>query len=511
MKLNKINFPLIAILLFSAFIYLYKLSQIPVAPYIDESIVGYNAYSILQTAKDENGKSFPLLIRYFNAYTPALHLYLTLPLIKIFGLSIFSVRLLSAFSGLISVYVFYLILKVYFSKKYLLLFSTFIYSILPWTVFNSRLGYEVMFAALLFNSGLYFLLKNLDKNNISYWGLFFVSISTYASHTQKYLAPIFLAFYLLFFKKLNFKSLVFLFITQIPNLILATTPAFWVKGNVISNQSFIQNVSNFLTQYLTYLSPKTLFSLAPDIDLQHRIPLIGLFFWWLIFPLVFGLKTLFTHLSESKYKFLLIWLLVSIIPASFSGVFISVQRALPLLFPLALIISLGIFKIKKNLLFILSLYSLVLLFRSYFILFPHETAMAWNYGYSQLAGFVKNHPQEKFVIDNTRNNSNYSLMLFHLKYPPILYQQELGNYISKNYYSAPLAAKTYSFGNLQFHPVDWQSDFCQSDFIIGDELSVSLDQVRDYHLKLERTISTPINEIALKIFSTPKNDKSICR
>lgn len=482
----KNNLVLILILGFSLFIYTYKLNSLPPL-YTDEAIEGYNALSIWQTGKDEYGQPFPLAFRLFGAYTPPLYIYLISPIIGLFGATVFNIRILSAISGVISVFFIYKTLSLYLNQKFYLLVSTFLFSILPWTVFNSRLGYEVILATTLFNIGVYLLLA---KKKL-YWALLFISLSTYTAHTQKYLAPIFL----LFFLRLNFKNILFLLFTQIPNLWLLTTPSFWVKTNNFS-------ISSFFTQFVNYLSPYTLFFQPQDIDKQHLIPQIGLYFWWMIIPLIIGLK--------KAPKELIYWCLIAIIPACLSGNFISIQRTLPLLVPLMIIISLGLQKINKLFLILLCGYSFLLLYRSYFKLLPHEMGLSWNYGYSELTKFIKDNPDKKFVIDNNRNQGSYSTIIYLLNYPPSKYQKEIDQSIKQNYYQAPNLDSKYKFNTMWFRKIDWETDECQPDYVVGDELAISKFTEGYYHLKLVNTITTPNNQVALKIFSTRKGD-TLCR
>ena len=42
----------------------------------DEASLGYNAYSLLKTGKDEYGNPWPVALRSFNDYKPALYSYL---------------------------------------------------------------------------------------------------------------------------------------------------------------------------------------------------------------------------------------------------------------------------------------------------------------------------------------------------------------------------------------------------------------------------------------------------
>src|SRR6185369_15376499 len=95
-KKNSTVIIITGIILIAVFLRFYTLSEIPNGLYVDEAEIGYNAFSILQTGKDEFGKSFPLFIRSINVYAPPLYMYLTTIPIYFFGLSIFSVRFVSA-------------------------------------------------------------------------------------------------------------------------------------------------------------------------------------------------------------------------------------------------------------------------------------------------------------------------------------------------------------------------------------------------------------------------------
>ena len=93
----------------------------------DEASLGYNAYSILKTGKDEYGNFLPLSIRSFGDYKPPLYTYLTTIPVAIFGLNEFSTRFISALFGTFTVIVGYFLVKQLFPNKsptfYLLSFT----------------------------------------------------------------------------------------------------------------------------------------------------------------------------------------------------------------------------------------------------------------------------------------------------------------------------------------------------------------------------------------------------
>ena len=84
------------------------LSKIPPELNRDEVSVGFNAYSLLETGKDEHGRGpWPLVFRAFGDNKIPGYIYLTAPLVRVFGLNAFTVRLPAAFFGWLTILVFY--------------------------------------------------------------------------------------------------------------------------------------------------------------------------------------------------------------------------------------------------------------------------------------------------------------------------------------------------------------------------------------------------------------------
>ena len=65
------TFPVLSflfILTLATFLRLYRLKDNPAGFFCDEASIGYNAYSILTTGKDEWGQPWPLFFRAFGEY-----------------------------------------------------------------------------------------------------------------------------------------------------------------------------------------------------------------------------------------------------------------------------------------------------------------------------------------------------------------------------------------------------------------------------------------------------------
>src|SRR3990172_12798734 len=163
------KFFLILIILLSFVLRSYKLNTVP-AFNADEAAIGYNAYSLLLTGKDEHGNNWPLHFQSFNDYKPGLYFYLVLPLVKFFGLNEWSVRIPGAFLGVATIFVLYLLIEELKIGNSIVIknlklgiseIAALLLAISPWHIHFSRGGWEVNVATFLIVLGLWFFLKRL--------------------------------------------------------------------------------------------------------------------------------------------------------------------------------------------------------------------------------------------------------------------------------------------------------------------------------------------------------------
>ena len=116
---NKLrNFLLIIITAIALFLRLWQIGVVPPSPDWDEVSLGYNAYSILKTGKDEYGKFLPVVLRSFDDYKPALYAYFIIPFIPLFDLDIVSVRIPSVAFGVLAVIAVYFFVKELFGLSF---------------------------------------------------------------------------------------------------------------------------------------------------------------------------------------------------------------------------------------------------------------------------------------------------------------------------------------------------------------------------------------------------------
>lgn len=521
----------IAILLLGVFLYFYKLGDIPKGFYIDEALPGYNAFSILKTGKDEYGKFMPLFFRFYGSYNQPLYTYLTVLSVWKFGLSVFSVRFVSAVAGLLSIFPFFGILYTsgILKKKWSLLAGTLLFTISPWLILYSRTGYEISLSFLLFTSGVFFAWIGLKKQKYFIPSIIFLSLTTYASYAGRFVIPLFVISFLIVFRKKIFSSknkkylylsLIVGFITQIPNFWLMTTPAFFPKSDllyssIVPSQALkssrflpyfisypLSFIREFLSLYLTYFSPRSLFFVG-DPDLQRSIPELATFYFWEVIPYAIGLYVLIKEKNKNFIKLLLILFLITPIPAALTKDPFSTHRAIMALLPFSIIITLGVdavvSKFNKFVNIVLTLFfisiSLLFLWRSYFVLMPHERARYWGYGVEELSQIIVNNPDKHFIIDTSRIKPPYMNLAFFTKLNPSEFQKSVNQNIKNNYYTDLEFNNYYKFANLETKTIDWKTDLYKNVVLVGDQLAVSDGQAKEHGLIKMFEIKDPVGEV----------------
>ncbi len=530
MQDKKVEFVfLILIILFGAFIRLISLETSPNGFYVDEAATGYNAWSILLTGKDEYGKQFPLAFRFFGSFTPPLYTYLTALVFFFSGPTIFATRLISALSGIAIIPIAYFFIKTlnFKKNKWMPLIGAFLIAIAPWSIFYSRIGYEVHLAFTVYSLGVLFIVLGLNRSLFLIPGFSLISLSTNIYHAQKLLAPLTIIFFSIVFKNFilqkshirNFLIGVLGFgIFFIPQLILMFTPAGTTRAlaTLYTGQNPAEFLREFSSRYVSYFSPRNLF-FEGDPDLQRSIPDLSVLYPWMVVPFLIGIFALLRHPDKEKSKFLIMLAALTPIPAALAGDPFSSQRSLPLLLPVIVAISLGVAQILKSkykffwvlLFFMFTSISLIYLYRSFAVLLPNERAKTWGYGYRKLTDEINKRPDQKFTIDPSRLKPPYIELAFFLKYPPQKLQARFSDEFKDKYYHQTNFENNYELEKISIRPFFWQQDLCKDQILIGDEYAFSEKQIKEYFLVKEFEIRSPIDEIIFIGYKT--NPKISCK
>ena len=158
MKIHKILLSLI--LLAAIFIRFHDISNTP-ALNPDEAALGYNAYSLILTGKDEHGVSWPLHFKSFGDYKPGGYVYLAIPFVKYLGLTPLAVRLPNLILSILSIFFLYKLVLL-LSKNYILSdLTALVLTFSPWHIHFSRGAWESSVALSLIVFGTFFFFKSI--------------------------------------------------------------------------------------------------------------------------------------------------------------------------------------------------------------------------------------------------------------------------------------------------------------------------------------------------------------
>jgi 4-amino-4-deoxy-L-arabinose transferase-like glycosyltransferase len=436
----------------------------------DEAALGYNAYSILQTGRDEYGKLLPLIFKSFGDFKPGIYIYLTLPFIKIFGLNEMAVRLPSILIGSLTPILLYFLIKELDSKNNkLAIISALILTFNPYNIHFSHAAWEtnILTAELILAS---FLFIKAFKNNskISFFFSSFVfglSLYTYQAAKMISLFLIIILFLINFSKiKTHLKS-IFWFI--IP-LAIFTIPVIYgllfsqngnrlnvvsllsyprsqeetktiisesniIDYNVFYNRAFFFS-RNFLSRYFNNFSSKFLIFEGDWQNPRHSAPYIGVILYPSIIFLLIGFFSIFINKKiQTIDLFFLLWFLLAPISSALTRDLIQPIRSMSFSIPLVYFISLGIFIFLdkfKNIL----VYSLLIL--CYLLSFIYYSDLYYNhmikkspndflYGYKEAMTYlVKNKDKFNRMEFTDFYGQPYIYYLFYSQYPPTKYQNQ---------------------------------------------------------------------------------------
>ncbi len=134
---------LAVIIAVAAFLRLFLLGRVPLGLAPDEASIGYDAYAIAKFGIDRNGYAYPVYpITWGPGGGSPLLIYLNVLSIKLFGTGIVKLRMIPAICGIMTVALFFFILKELTAKRTysneISLFGTAFLAVCPWHVILSR-------------------------------------------------------------------------------------------------------------------------------------------------------------------------------------------------------------------------------------------------------------------------------------------------------------------------------------------------------------------------------------
>lgn len=197
----------LAIVGIAAVMRLANLSSVPPSLSHDEVAIGYNAYSILKTGRDEYGTPWPLLFRSFDDYKLPGMVYATVLPITLLGPNDLSVRLPSATLGILTVVAFWYLVQELLTEgkkpqwQLTVPFITLLFALSPWHINFSRQSFESNGALFFVVAGTTFLVRSIRVPRSLWAAAIFYSISFYFYYSVRTVVPFAVALYTLCFGK----------------------------------------------------------------------------------------------------------------------------------------------------------------------------------------------------------------------------------------------------------------------------------------------------------------------
>lgn len=164
MQLLKKLSPLLIIFLVAFLLRAPLLSAVPDSPYWDEAILGYDAYSFAETGKDHHGVPWPIVaLESFGDWKPAGYVYAAVPFVKVFGLSLLTLRLPSLLAGLALILVGGL-----FARKLAIpgWVGALVIAVSPWAIHFSRAAWESHLATAYIAWAMYCAIMAIRRNSL---------------------------------------------------------------------------------------------------------------------------------------------------------------------------------------------------------------------------------------------------------------------------------------------------------------------------------------------------------
>lgn len=488
----------------------------------DEASLGYNAYALSQTARDEHGVLLPTFAKAFGEYKSALPIYLMIPSIWIFGTTDTAVRLPSALLGTGCILLVYLICKRTFNNSALAVITALVLAIEPWSIHFSRTYQEATTALFFFLLGFTCFVYRQKYRYFIIISLVSFIASAYCYNSNKILVPLFVGGLFYFHNKelislskpIKLIAGIVSVLTGIPFSIAVLNGTAFARVKTSSIMMLWPTVANALqdihpltglpqyvlhnpyyyfvwevaARYLSYFSPMNLFVLEPR---EPNIVIAGNAMF-LPLEIIFWVAGLLFILRKAKqYKEVVLLLILSPIPAIATWNWFQPTRVMTLLIVFSICIGIGLYQVYAwikaylpnrfsyavlSLFAILGLFyyvaSTIYVFDSINYYSPHRDFGNWQPGFKETVPLVMQYAKDydKVIIETEQANP-YIFYLYYGGYNPKLYQQEIG--LGNN-------NPQQKFGKFEFRKIYWPEDRSKKNTLfVGNDLNLPQQDIKE--------------------------------
>lgn len=444
-------------------------SKFPPGFTADEATMGYDAYSLLKTGKDQFGTSWPLAFRSFGDWRPPLYIYTSMPFVAILGLTPLAVRLPSMIAGSLEIVLIYLVGKEIFSRT-AGLFSAILLTLSPWSMLQTRFAQETNLSTFLIFVGVSLAIYWFKRKGSLYLVLSSIAfgLSFYAYHNARLTVPLILLGGAVILRRWTRQFIlagivgVLLLLPLLSYLgkspeamfrrasgqsvfadsgiksalwkdIVTMPPGYPIWLSRLQHNKPLYYGRVIIGGYLSHFDPLFLF-FSGDPHERFRTPYSGVLNWTMLLFLPIGLVIVISGCfrRENRFPFRLImwWFLAAPVVASLSTIVPNSQHAQDLMIPLHFIGGVGAARVferttilQKTFFFSLFIISMFLFLYGYTQVIPVQTKylQAWHY-YGNLLEKLRPFYHDKIVF---LGGQYYINLAFYLKVDPRTFQNEV--------------------------------------------------------------------------------------
>ena len=505
MKLKHIFF--IFIICLASFLRLYKLDSIPPGLSQDETSIGYNAYSLLKTGKDEHGVFLPQNFKAFGEYKLPGYIYLATIPIAVLGATPLAARLPSALFGICTVMLVYFLVKELFPDNgtILPLVSMSLLAVNPWHLHLSRGAFEVTVSLFFITAAFLLWLTAQKRSSALLIGLSIgaFALAGYTYNIGRLLGPVCILFLTAtscpMLKKMHLKSRILIILFGLcsftPMLlgILRQGGLSSTGGTMIWSSAYVQapllewrsyfaswpplvtkilfnkpllTLVQFMQNFINFFSPSFFFTTG-SLQGNHGIGNAGQWYAFeactILLGVIYGVKKRIRPLIG-------FWIFATVFIVALTRESPHATRAFFIVIPVTILSAIGILSLirfisswksgtAKTMTYLCILcicsYQIFFYFASYYVRFPVLYAKPWRLADKEVSLYIKDHEKQydKIIIDE-QSGFIYTSLLYYLSYSPSDFQRETT--------WGPDDSEGFSFpkksGKYEFRSVNWTDD-----------------------------------------------------
>lgn len=305
---------------------LIDLSGSPPGLYIDESSIGYNAWTVAHYGVDEHGVHVPLFFAAFGEYKNPVYIYSLVPLARFLALTPTVERLPAAMFGLFIVAFLTMAAWRMSRSRPITLFALGLSALTPWITQQSRVGFEVVSMVALLSGALWCLAdeQGLRPRRLAGAGLF-LGLAIYGYTVGRFEVLALTVAFVAVYARRRFHQWWLALVPVIAGYAVLAVYGLLHPGALTShfngisiaspNASPITVAGRFLANYGLYFTPDFLF-IHGDPNPRHNTGYAGMLLAVMVPLLLMGLVTCWRRRSEALPKIVLLGIVLAPVAAA---------------------------------------------------------------------------------------------------------------------------------------------------------------------------------------------------